>query len=168
MAYRRGIAAALAAVTGMLWAAQSALAQDSGNFSAVATYDKDFTAVEQADGAYFGGSMGGSLTVLASTADPFDQGGHSLSTCVIFGKRSAAGIDLQTACTFTSASGDTLYLRAERRAGDVKAGGGGQGTLQLMGGTGSYAGLMGQCAYEAAYLANDQVLSTTDCDWRRK
>ena len=168
MTYCGAMAAALAAVTGMLWAAQGVLAQESGSFSAIATYVRDFTAVEHADGAYFGGSLEGSTTILASSGDPFVAGGHSLSTCVVYGKRSAAGVDLQTACDSTDAAGDTLYLLAERRAGSVDAGGGGQGTLQLAGGTGGYAGLAGECSYETAYLANNQVVTTTECAWRRE
>ena len=164
----RGFAVAAAATMGVLCAAPSAFAQESGSFSAIATYVRDFTSIEHADGAYFGGKLEGSVTTLASSGAPFDEGGHSLSTCVIFGKRSAAGLDLQTACTIVNASGDTLYLVAERRAGDVDAGGGGQGQLELAGGTGAYAGLAGSCAYETSYLANNQVVTTTDCTWHRE
>jgi len=163
----RGIAVALAAAIGIPCAATGALGQESGSFSAIATYVRDFTSIEHADGTYFGGSLEGSSTVLASSGDPFDEGGHNLSTCVVYGKRSAAGLDLQTACTSTNASGDTLYLVAERRAGGVDAGGGGQGQFELAGGTGAFAGLKGSCAYETSYLANNRVITTTDCAWHR-
>ena len=49
----------------------------------------------------------------------------------------------------------------------MDAGGGGQGQLELAGGTGAYAGLKGSCAYETSYLANNQVITTTDCTWHR-
>ena len=168
MKVSEGIAAAVVAGLGTLCAAPSAFAQESGSFSVIATYVRDFTSIEHADGVYFGGSMEGSTTTLASSGEPFAVGGHSLSTCVVLGKRSAAGLDLQSACTITSPSGDTLYLTAERRAGDVEAGGGGQGELELAGGTGVYAGLSGTCAYQTSYLANDQVVTTTDCTWHRE
>ena len=168
MTIHRGIAGAAVAALAALCAAPSAFAQESGSFSVVATYVRDFTSIEHADGVYFGGSMEGSTTTLASSGEPFVEGGHSLSTCVVLGKRSVAGLDLQSACTITSASGDTLYLTAERRAGDVEAGGGGQGELELAGGTGVYAGLAGRCAYQTDYLANNQVVTTTDCTWHRE
>ena len=168
MTMYRGVAAAMLAVLGIICAAPGALAQESGSFSVIATYVRDFTSIEHADGVYFGGSMEGTATTLASSGAPFVEGGHSLSTCVVFGKRAAAGLDLQTACTITDASGDTLYLTAERRAGDVEAGSGGRGELQLAGGTGVYAGLAGRCGYHTSYLANDQVVSTTDCAWHRE
>ena len=168
MTIHRVMAAAVLAATGILCAAPSAFAQESGSFSAIATYARDFTSIEHADGAYFGGSLEGSVTTLASSGEPFAVGGHSLSTCVVLGKRSAAGLDLQSACTITAPSGDTLYLTAERRAGDVEAGSGGQGELELAGGTGVFAGLAGRCAYQTDYLANNQVVTTTDCTWHRE
>ena len=168
MRISKGITLMLAAAIGTLCAAPGAFAQESGSFSVIATYVRDFTSIEHADGVYFGGSMEGSTTTLASSGEPFVEGGHSLSTCVVFGKRSAAGVDLQSACTITSPSGDTLYLTAERRAGDVEAGTGGQGELELAGGTGVYAGLAGTCAYETSYLPNNQVVTTTDCTWHRE
>ena len=54
------------------------------------------------------------------------------------------------------------------REGDVDAGGGGQGQLELAGGTGVYVGLAGRCTYETEYLANNQVITTTDCSWHRE
>ena len=168
MTMYRGVVAAMLAVLGMICATPGALAQESGSFSVIATYVRDFTSIEHADGVYFGGSMEGSTTTLASSGAPFVEGEHSLSKCVVFGKRAAAGLDLRTACSTTNASGDTLYLTAERRAGEVEAGGGGQGELELAGGTGVYAGLAGRCGYETSYLANDQVVTTTDCTWHRE
>ena len=164
----RAITVALAAAMGILCAAPGAFAQESGSFSAIATYVRDFTSIEHADGTYFGGGMEGSTTILASSGAPFVEGGHNLSTCVVFGKRAAAGLDLQTACTSTNASGDTIFFTAERRAGDVNAGGGGEGQVQIAGGTRVYAGMAGTCAYRTDYLANNQVITTTDCDWQRE
>ena len=45
---------------------------------------------------------------------------------------------------------------------------GGQGQLELAGGTGVYVGLAGRCTYETEYLANNQVITTTDCTWHRE
>ena len=36
------------------------------------------------------------------------------------------------------------------------------------GGTGAYAGVTGTCSYETNYLANDQVVTKTDCIWHRE
>ena len=53
--------------------------------------------------------------------------------CMTDGKRSGAGMDLESSCTMTGASGDQLYYLSKRSAGDVGAGGGGEGRTELMG-----------------------------------
>jgi len=121
----RSIAVALVAAIGIPCAATSALGQESGTFSAIAAYVRDFTTLEFAGGTYFAGSLEGSVTILASSGDPFVEGRHSLSTCLVLAKRSAIGVDLESPCTIVNPSGDTLYLMAKRSAGDVEAGGGG-------------------------------------------
>ena len=96
MRVSRGVAAAVVAGLGILCAAPGAFAQEGGSFSAVANYVRDFTSIEHADGTYFGGTLEGSTTTVASSGEPFVAGGNSLSTCVVFGKRAATGLDLQT------------------------------------------------------------------------
>ena len=163
---RLALALALAAGAGILWAPPEASAEESGSFSLIATYVRDYTTLEHATGTFFGGTLQGTSTVLTSSGGPFVEGEHSLVTCLVYGKRSASGVVLETACTVTNASGDKFYLLAERSAGDVEAGSGGQGQLEFVGGTGAYAKLRGSCAYDTEYLANDQVVTTADCTWR--
>ena len=168
MTFCRTTAVAVAAAAGISCFTHGALAQESGSFSAIANYVRHFVTMEHAGGTVFTGTLEGSTTILESTGGPFVKGGHTVSKCVVYGNRSAAGVDLETPCTNTNASGDHLYLLASRSAGDVKAGGGGQGHFELMGGTGVYAGLAGRCAYNTEYLANDRVVTRTDCNWRKR
>ena len=163
---RLALAVALAAGAGILWAPPEISAEESGSFSLIATYVRDYTTLEHAEGTVFGGTLQGTSTILASSGEPFVEGEHSLVTCVVYGRRSAAGLDLETACTSTDAGGDKIYLLATRSGGGVDAGGGGQGDLDIVGGTGVHAKLRGRCAYDTEYLANDQVVTTADCTWR--
>lgn len=163
---RLALALAFAAGAGILWAPPEVSAEESGSLSLIATYVRDYTTLEHAEGTVFGGTLQGTSTVLTSSGGPFVEGEHSLVTCLVYGKRSASGADLETACTVTNPAGDKFYLRAERSAGDVKAGSGGPGQLEFVGGTGVYAKLRGRCDYDTAYLANDQVVTTADCTWR--
>ena len=98
---------------------------------------------------------------------PFVEGGHSHTTCVVYGKRSATGTELEAACTLTTPAGDELYAVSKRSAGDVAEGGGGAGELMLVGGTGNNSGVTGTCTYEVDYLANNRYVSRAECAWQR-
>ena len=167
MSSSRRIAAALVVAAGISCAGQIAVADESGNFIAIASMTRNYTTIEHAGGTIIGGVSEGTYTVIESSGGPFVAGGHSQVTCVIHGKRSAAGFDLESACTSTTAAGDKSYSASKRSAGDVEEGGGGIGRLELMGGTGMYAGVTGTCTYQTDYLANDRFVTTTDCAWQR-
>ena len=65
-----------------------------------------------------------------------------------------------------TAAEDKMYLVSKRRAGDVEEGGGGGG-IELQGGSGKYAGVTGTCTYDTSYLANDRLVTMTECTWQR-
>lgn len=45
--------------------------------------------------------------------------------------------------------------------------GGGTGTIRILGGTGVYAGITGNCAYHKDYLPGDHVVNHAKCVWQR-
>lgn len=165
MIFGRIMAMALAAAA--VCAAQAAGAEKSGSFTSIASLQHDYSTVEHPDGTIFGGPIEGTSTVVESSGGPFAVGRHSHVKCVAYGKRSAAGLDIETACTTTGADGDRLYMFSKRRAGDVEAGGGGEGGIELLGGTGRFAGATGRCAYETDYLAGNRAITTARCTWRQ-
>ena len=61
---------------------------------------------------------------------------------------------------------DVLYVQFERRAGNIAAGGG-TGNLRILGGTGKYAGIVGDCLYTTSYLPDKWLVTRTTCAWRR-
>lgn len=162
---RRG-AVALIAAAGITCATQTAAADESGSFTAIGSMVHNYTTIEHAGGTVFGGFSEGTDTIIESTGDPFVAGSHSHVTCVVFGKRTAAGMELEAPCVSTAAGGDKLYLLPKRNAGDVEEGGGGGGVAELLGGTGKYAGMTGSCAYEVDYLVDDRYVIMTDCKWQ--
>ena len=104
---------------------------------------------------------------LMSSGGPLVEWRHSHTTCVVYGKRSTTGTELEASCTLTTPAGDELYLISKRSAGDVAEGGGGAGELMLVGGTGSNSGITGSCTYEVDYLANNRYVSRAECAWQR-
>ena len=167
MSFRRGIAAAVVAATGIVCTVQTAAADESGTFTVLSSMTTDYTAIAHAGGTIIGGASEGTSTTIRSSGGPFVEGGHSHTTCVVYGKRSAAGTELEAACTMTTPAGDELYAVSKRRAGDVAEGGGGAGELVLMGGTGNNSGVTGTCTYEVDYLANNRYVSRAECAWQR-
>lgn len=130
-----------------LCAGQPAGAEESGSFEIVENYVHDYTTLEHAGRTITAGPVEGTATVLKSSGAPFAEGGNWRIACVAYARSSDAGLDLEAPCTLTAESGDTVYLLAERRAGDVAAGGGGRGVQRILGGTGRYAGVTGECPY---------------------
>ena len=70
-------------------------------------------------------------------------------------------------CETTAPSGDRWYTLSKRSAGDVEAGGGGPGTMEIVGGTGAFEGLSGSCTYDVSYLPDNWVVMIADCTWQR-
>ena len=139
MSSSRRIAAALVIAAGISCVTQTAVADES--FTSIASMVRDYTTIEHAGGMIIGGTSEGTSTVIESSGSPFVAGGHSHVTCVVYGKRSASALELEAPCTSITTAGDQLYLLSKRSAGDVKKGGG--GGIELLGGTGKYAGLTG-------------------------
>ena len=151
----------------MLSAAWAAAAEESGSFRIIRTFLQDYTTVEHGDTRYTGGASQGSITVLESSGGPFVEGTHQRIACVVFAKSTETGIDLDAPCTVTAPSGDTWYSHSRRRTGNVETGGGGPGTLEILGGTGVYAGIGGSCSYEVGYMPDNWVVTLADCTWQR-
>jgi hypothetical protein len=145
MVFGRQLGAALFATSIALCSAQTAIAGESGSFSAVMGFNVDYTKIEFAGGNVTGGALRGPSTITKSSGGPFVEGESGTRVCVVFAKETSAGVQLEAPCVLTDKSGDKLYMLAIRGVGDVSAGGGGAGTQQIMGGTGKYAGMSGSC-----------------------
>lgn len=156
----------LTAAVLVLCAGQPATAEESGSFELLENYVHDYTTLEHAGRTITAGPVEGTATVIKSSGAPFTEGGHWRIACVVYARSSDSGIDLESPCTLTDESGDRVYLLAERRAGDVAVGGGGRGFQRIVGGTGRYAGVTGECPYTTSYLPDRWLVSRATCTWR--
>ena len=144
-----------------------ALAGESGSFELIEVHLHDYARLEHPGQTVTGGPLRGAATIIASSGAPFADGANFGAECVVYAKRSEAGIDLESACTLIGPSGDRLYLLAQRRRGDIEAGGGGQGNQRIVGGTGTYAGISGDCPYTTGYLPDNWLVTRATCMWQR-
>ena len=140
---------------------------DEGSFHILRSLERDYTTVDHGSVQFIGGTLKGTGTVLWSSGAPFVEGAHFTVSCVVLVRTSPGGVDLQAPCLMTDGEEDRLYAAATRRAGDIQAGGGGQGQLELLGGTDKYAGIAGSCSYETAYLPDGYAVSLSKCSWHR-
>jgi len=63
----------------------------------------------------------------------------------------------------TDSGGDTISLSGHRGAGEVQEGGGGDGKLTLVSGTGKFAGISGQCVYNVSWLPDQWISVESNC-----
>ena len=170
MSIRNQIGAALVFAAGTLCAAQIASADHhakSGTFEFVQALNTDYTVVEQSGTTITAGSLKGSVTITKSSGGPFEEGSSQTQVAVIYIKKSAAGIDLIADGIQTDADGDKRFVNGRRSAGDIAVGGGGRGTQEMIGGTGKYEGITGNCEYTVVYLPENRIVSAGRCDWQR-
>ena len=159
------IAALFAAAAASFCAVQVSAAEEVGEFRFLASLESAYTTIEHAEASFTGGSSSGTFSVVESTGGPFVAGTHHLATCVVFARESGGEVELEAPCTLTGASGDRLYVTSVRDSGDIEAGG--PGRIEILGGSGAWAGIQGTCSYDAKYLGQRNVVTVAECEWRR-
>ena len=163
MVLAKKTAAALVVGAGIMCVAHTATAEESGALRIIRTYVQDHTTIDHGGVRVTGGTLEGAVTILQSSGGPFVEGTHDRATCVVYIKRSEAGFELEVPCETTAPSGDKWYTLSKRREGDVEAGSGGPGTMEILGGTGAYEGIGGSCTYDVDYLPDNWVVMIADC-----
>ena len=170
MSMRKSLTVMLVFVATTLSAAHMAIADHhakSGSFEIVLSAVTDFAAVEQLDHVVRAGTLDGTVTIIESTGGPFEAQSSGTMSGLVYLKKSANGIDLESPGVFTDSSGDKWYAVARRSAGDQAVGGGGGGRQEIAGGTGKYAGITGACEYFVDYLPDNKLVTRSTCQWQR-
>ena len=167
MSLIRKMGALVAFASGVFFTAQVAIAGESGTYESISSFVSDFTKFEFANQGIISGPLHGTDTITKSSGGPFVVGESSVMLCAVYGKKSDAGMDLEAPCALTGASGDKTFQLAKRSVGDTAAGGGGDGLLQIVGGSGKFAGITGSCTYTVDYLADNRGVSIATCEWQK-
>ena len=153
--------------SGTLFAAQMAIAGESGTYEAVSSFVYDYTKFDFANQKIISGPLHGTETITKSSGGLFVVNESSVFVCVVYAKNSDAGMDLEAPCATTDASGDISFTLGKRSAGDIETGGGGDGRQEIVGGTGKYAGITGSCTFTVEYLTGDRAISINTCEWQK-
>ena len=139
----------------------------SGTFDYLQALTTDYTTVKRGEETITAGSIKGSMTIIRSSGGPFKEGSSNTQVSVVHVKKSVEGIDLVADGIQIDSDGDQVYIYGERKAGDIAVGGGGKGTVNLIGGTGKYDGVNGICEYTVEYLPDNRIVTLGSCDWQR-
>jgi hypothetical protein len=140
---------------------------ESGAYQQIWSLVTNYAKSERASETVIGGSSSGTATIVKSSGGLFVEGVSDLAECIVFAKRSAAGLDLEAACTTTSSTGDKIFSVAKRKSGDVTAGSKGEGRSQLVGGTGKFSGIEGNCTYTLENLPANHIVTMVKCEWQK-
>ena len=149
-----------------LFVAQSAMAE-SGTYESVVSLTTEYTKSERGDETITGGSSNGTSTIVKSSGGLFVEGSSSLFGCIVFARKSTAGLDLEAPCTSTDSSGDKIFSVSKRKSGEAIPAGGGTGKSETQGGTGKFAGITGSCTYKVEALSANHIVSISKCQWQK-
>ena len=140
---------------------------DSGTFDFLGSAVAVPTSVQMGDTTVTARGGNGTLTFIRSSGGPFTEGASGNIQVATFSKKSPTGFELEADVVATFSAEDTLLLLFKRRTGDLAAGTSGEGSLQLTGGTGRFAGVTGQCKYKVDNLAANWNVTLAKCQWSR-
>jgi hypothetical protein len=137
---------------------------DSGSVELIVSAQSTNYAVQMGDATVT--ARGGTGTVTFRQGDgPFaDTSGTAQYAS--FSKKTPTGFELEADGLATFGSGETLQLLFKRRMGDLAAGTSGEGTLQLTGDSGRFAGVSGQCKYRVDNLPGNWNVTVAKCNWK--
>ncbi len=139
---------------------------DSGTYESVTSMSSNWTTMEHLDGTVTVGSQNGTSTVIKSSGGPYVEGESNIFVCLAYIRNTSAGMDLESSCTATRASGEKIFMLSRRKAGDVAESGGGKGVSTFVGGTGQFEGISGRCMYTVDYLPGNEMVSRATCNWQ--
>ena len=108
-------------------------------------------------------------TVTKSDNDLFTVNENSYGNLMANIVRTSKSMDLTGYGTITSAtnSNDKIFAENIRKVGDIKTGTGGKGKSKIVGGTGKYLGITGECTYAVSYHSNDKMSSIQECTYKK-
>ncbi len=142
-----------------------AFAQTNGRFTLDGSFTYSYDKLQHGSTTFAAGHLEGGAIVSSGRGALFTEGQSFLMSCVVFSESSADDLNLKAPCTLTEpkeGDGDELFVLLSREDGNL---GGGMGHGDLVGGTGKYANITGQCSYETRYLSTSILVTTYDCTW---
>ena len=125
--------------------------------------------VNTLDGSITGGKLEGISIVMKSKGNLYQVGQNSENTCIILSKKEtkSKNSELEAFCESTDLeTGDKTFAYNIRKEGTADSGSKGRGKQTIVGGTGKYQGISGECNYIVKYLPNNKLTTVGKCDYK--
>jgi hypothetical protein len=158
---------AFALATAVILLAPATSRAESGSVELLISTTSVLASVQLGDTTVTSRSGSGTITFIKSSGGPFAEGASGTAQFASFSKKSPTGFELEADGVVTFPSEDILLLLFKRRTGDLAAGSSGEGTLQLTGQAGRFAGVSGQCKYRVDNLAGNWQVTIAKCQWSK-
>ena len=142
---------------------------EEGSYDIFYVGTHNLNSVNTPDGTVTGGQLDGIFTVSNSDSKLYANGDNGRSICIILSKKNNKNNNsaLEAFCETTDLkSGDKTFSYNVRKEGTVKAGSEGRGKQTIMGGTGKFKGITGECNYTVKYLPNEKLTTTGTCKYK--
>ena len=125
--------------------------------------------VKTLNGTITGGKLEGISIIMESKGDLYQIGQNSENICIILSKREAMSknSELEAFCeSIDLETGDKTFAYNIRKEGTADSGSKGKGKQTIVGGTGKYKGIRGECNYTVKYLPNNKLTTVGKCDYK--
>ena len=116
-----------------------------------------------------GGKLEGISIIIKSKGDLYQVGQNSENTCIILSKKEkmSKNSELEAFCeSIDLETGDKTFAYNIRKEGTADTGSKGRGKQTIIGGTGKYKGISGECNYTVKYLPNNKLATVGTCDYK--
>ena len=142
---------------------------ESGTYSTSAVCEYDKSAINTNNKMVISLYFECISTITKSDNDLFVVNDNSYANLMANIIKTSNSMDLTGYGTLTSAtnSNDKYFTENNRKVGDIKKGSSGKGKSKIVGGTGKYAGIIGECSYMVSYHTEDKMSSIVDCSYTK-
>lgn len=134
----------------------------AGSHKSSAILMNDYQVMDWNGGTLMVGTLSGAGEIYGSQSSEMPNGSVMIN-CGVRILRVGSDLDLISNCVQKDLSGDEFYTVAERKAGTIDTGGGGDGIQTIIGGTGKYQGVTGKCTYTVQFLESPWITVETSC-----
>jgi hypothetical protein len=135
----------------------------SGTMDLILSAAANVYAVQMGDTTVMAEGGNGTVAIVHSSGRPFVEGARATLQFAGFSKQTPSGLDLEADALATFAPDDTLLLLFTHRSGDP--GPPDEGTVELAGGSGRFAGVSGQCKYRMDDRPGEWHVTIAKCPW---